>query len=620
MLVSLKEVSKYVDISSLTPEEIAQRLTFSGIEVEEIKHLSEATNLVIGEVLTCVAHPDSDHLHCCKVNIGTEILDIVCGAPNCRVGLKVIVAKAGAKLPHGEIKKGMIRGQESNGMLCALNELGVDPKYLKEEQIKGIEELPSDAKVGETNVLEYLGLDDTILDLNLLANRSDCYSLYNVAKEIGALFNRKVTIPEEKDLDTFDADFKVGSFTEKCKQFSSKVIKGIKIKESPKFLKEVLRSQGIRSIDNIVDIGNYAMLLTGQPIHMYDYDKLMKNELIVKDDYEGEVVALDDKSYQIQKGDLVVTSDGEAVAIAGVMGLANVEIDENTKNIVVEVANFDHASIRRTSSRLGLTSDSSQRFVKGINPNQYNDVLYLVARLCKEYADAQEVSKNINYDTLNHDKKVIKSSYKYINNRLGTNFSNEVIKNTLTSLHFDFIDLEDGEFEVTVPPYRIDVDGQADLSEEVVRYNGFNNVVSSLPNMETTVGGLKDEERKERAIEDFLLEEGFDETLSYTLINKKDYSLFNYINNEEGYVVFNPLTEDRKYVSVGISHSNKVDGRDTKRLPCNPRSVWYISDRPFVMDKSEYIPPRNSSVYRVPLVDVDLLDEFIRSTPENLHW
>ena len=458
MLVSLKEVSKYVDISSLTPEEIAQRLTFSGIEVEEIKHLSEATNLVIGEVLTCVAHPDSDHLHCCKVNIGTEILDIVCGAPNCRAGLKVIVAKAGAKLPHGEIKKGMIRGQESNGMLCALNELGVDPKYLKEEQIKGIEELPSDAKVGETNVLEYLGLDDTILDLNLLANRSDCYSLYNVAKEIGALFNRKVTMPEEKDLGTFDADFKVGSLTEKCKQFSSKVIKGIKIKESPKFLKEVLRSQGIRSIDNIVDIGNYAMLLTGQPIHMYDYDKLMKNELIVKDDYEGEVVALDDKSYQIQKGDLVVTSDGEAVAIAGVMGLANVEIDENTKNIVVEVANFDHASIRRTSSRLGLTSDSSQRFVKGINPNQYNDVLYLVARLCKEYADAQEVSKNINYDTLNHDKKVIKSSYKYINNRLGTNFANEVIKNTLTSLHFDFIDLEDGEFEVTVPPYRIDVD------------------------------------------------------------------------------------------------------------------------------------------------------------------
>lgn len=552
MLVSLKEVSKYVDISSLTPEEIAQRLTFSGIEVEEIKHLSEATNLVIGEVLTCVAHPDSDHLHCCKVNIGTEILDIVCGAPNCRAGLKVIVAKAGAKLPHGEIKKGMIRGQESNGMLCALNELGVDPKYLKEEQIKGIEELPSDAKVGETNVLEYLGLDDTILDLNLLANRSDCYSLYNVAKEIGALFNRKVTIPEEKDFGTFDADFKVGSLTEKCKQFSSKVIKGIKIKESPKFLKEVLRSQGIRSIDNIVDIGNYAMLLTGQPIHMYDYDKLMKNELIVKDDYEGEVVALDDKSYQIQKGDLVVTSNGEAVAIAGVMGLANVEIDENTKNIVVEVANFDHASIRRTSSRLGLTSDSSQRYVKGINPNQYNEVLYLIARLCKEYADAQEVSKNINYDTLNHDKKVIKSSYKYINNRLGTNFTNEVIKNTLTSLHFEFKDLKDGEFEVTVPPYRIDVDGQADLSEEVVRYNGFNNVVSSLPNMETTVGGLKDEERKERAIEDFLLEEGFDETLSYTLINKKDYSLFNYINNEEGYVVFNPLTEDRKYVRRNI--------------------------------------------------------------------
>ena len=552
MLVSLKEISKYVDISSLSAEEIAQRLTFSGIEVEEIKHLSTATGLVIGEVLSCVAHPDSDHLHCCKVNVGEEILDIVCGAPNCREGLKVIVARAGAKLPGGEIKRGSIRGQESNGMLCALNELGVDPKYLKEEQIKGIEELPIDAEVGNTNVLEYLGLDDTILDLNLLANRSDCYSLYNVAKEIGALFNRKVSVPKENELGTFEGKFKVGSLTVKCKQFSGKVIKGIKIKDSPKYLKEVLRSQGIRSIDNIVDIGNYAMLLTGQPIHMYDYDKLMKNELIVKDDYEGEVVALDDKTYAIQKGDLVITSDSKVVSIAGIIGLENVEIDESTKNIVVEVANFDHASIRRTSSRLGLVSDSSQRFVKGINPNQYNDVLNLVARLCVELADAKEISKNINYDEGTHEPKVIHSSYAYINKRLGTEFSKKVIKSTLESLHFAFKDLNDDEFEVIVPDYRIDIEGQADLSEEVVRYNGFNNVISSLPNMETTVGGLKDEERKERAIEDYLLEQGFDETLSYTLINKKDNELFNYINIEEGYVVFNPLTEDRKYVRKNI--------------------------------------------------------------------
>ena len=174
-------------------------MTFSGIEVEEIKTLSQATNLVVGKVISCLPHPNSDHLHVCKVDIGTEILDIVCGAPNCRKDLKVIVAKVGAKLPGGEIKAGKIRDEVSNGMLCALNELGVDAKFLKDEQIKGIEELDDSFEVGDTEVLAKLGLDDVILDLNLLANRSDCYSLYNVAREIGALFNRKVTIPTYED-------------------------------------------------------------------------------------------------------------------------------------------------------------------------------------------------------------------------------------------------------------------------------------------------------------------------------------------------------------------------------------------------------------------------------------
>lgn len=548
MLVSLKEIAKYVDISSLTPEEIASRLTFSGIEVEEIKHLASATGLVIGEVLTCEAHPDSDHLHVCKVDIGTEILDIVCGAPNCRKGLKVIVAKAGAKLPGGEIKKGEIRGQVSNGMLCALNELGVDPKYLKEEQIKGIEELPIDAKVGETEVLSYLGLDDVILDLSLLANRSDCYSLYNVAREIGALFNREVKIPEIEDTKTFDSEFKVGSLTPNSKLFTSKIVKGIEVKDSPKWLQDVLRSEGIRSIDNIVDIGNYVMLLTGQPIHMYDLDKLEAQELIVKDDFEGEVVALDDKTYKLNKGDLVITSNNKVVSIGGIMGLKNVEIDKNTKNIVIEVANFHHAQIRKTSSRLGLTSDSSQRFVKGLNVNQFNEVLNLAAKLCLELAFGKEVSNNLIYNETGFTKKIIKSSYAYINGRLGTDFSKEIIKSTLTSLHFGFEELNDDEFEVTVPDYRIDVDGEADLSEEVIRYNGFSHVKNELPVMETTVGGLKDNEKKSRAIEDLFLDKGFDEVLTYTLLNKKDDSLFNYVNQDEGFVVFNPLTEDKKYI------------------------------------------------------------------------
>ena len=250
MLVSLKEISKYVDISGLSAEEIAKRLTFSGIEVESIKKLASATNLVIGEIISCLPHPDSDHLHVLKVDVKDEILDIVCGAPNARKGLKVIVAKVGALLDgKNEIKKGLIRGVESNGMCCALNELGVGKNSLRKEQIEGIEELPNDAPVGETEVLSYLGLDDEILDLSLLANRSDCYSLYNVAREIGALFDRKINIPIYKEEGKEDIDFNIGSESEHSKAFSAKVFKGVNNKiETPKFIKDTLRSEGIKSI------------------------------------------------------------------------------------------------------------------------------------------------------------------------------------------------------------------------------------------------------------------------------------------------------------------------------------------------------------------------------------
>ena len=552
MLVSLKEIAKYVDINGLTPEEIASRLTFSGIEVEEIKKISNATNLVIGEVISCLPHPNSDHLHCCKVNIGDGILDIVCGAPNVRTGLKVIVAKAGAKLPKGEIKKGEIRGEESNGMLCALNELGVDPKFLRPEQIEGIEELPNDAKIGETNVLGYLGLDDTVLDLNLLANRSDCFALFNVAKEIGALFHRKVTIPEYKDEGTYTDDFVVSSETPNCPSFYAKVIKGISVKESPKWLKDVLRDENIRSIDNIVDIGNYVMLLTGQPLHIYDYDKLTKKELIVKDTFDEDVVALDDKTYHVIKGDLIVSSNNKPACIGGVMGLKCVEVDENTKNIVVEVANFNHASIRHTTSRLGLMSDSSQRYIKEINPHQSDLVINLAANLIKELSGYKTCSKTIVYDKIDHSKKHIKCSYKYINNRLGSDFDSKTILETLDALYFEPKELNKEEFEVTIPSWRIDVEGKADLSEEIVRYNGFDKVKSSLPYMETTVGGLKENEKKERIIEDYLLSNGFDEVLTYVLINQIDDGRFNYFNNSDGYVVKNPLTEDHKYVRKNL--------------------------------------------------------------------
>ena len=553
MLVSLNEISKYVDISGLSKEEIASRLTFSGIEVEEIKTLSNATSLVVGKVISCIPHPNSDHLHVCKVDIKDEILDIVCGAPNCKEGIKVIVAKVGAKLPGGEIKAGEIRGYKSNGMLCALNELGVDPKYLKEEQIKGIEILSDDFEVGDSDILHKLGLDDVILDLSLLANRSDCYSLFNVSREIGALFNRKVNILEANDDSTYEEkEFKVDSLTPNCKEFSVKIVKGIEVKDSPDWLKNCLRSEGIRTINNIVDLGNYIMLLTGQPIHMYDYDKLVKKELIVRSDINEKFIALDEKEYSIHEGDICVTSSGKTMCLGGIMGGLDSEVTNDTKNIVIEVANFNHASIRRTSSRLGLVSDSSQRFVKGINKDQVDYVLNLTTNLLKTISNVDSISNIIKYDVLNHDKKLISCSVDYINNRLGTNFEYEKIKDILQLLYFKFVESDGNKFIVEVPSFRIDVEGKADLSEEIIRYIGLDTISPTLPFMETTVGGKSKDEQKEDVICSFLSNNGLYRVLTYTLVNKKMSESFKILNKSDGYVIKNPLTEDHKYVRTNL--------------------------------------------------------------------
>ena len=553
MLVSLNEISKYVDISGLSKEEIASRLTFSGIEVEEIKTLSKATSLVVGKVISCIPHPNSDHLHVCKVDIKDEILDIVCGAPNCKEGIKVIVAKVGAKLPGGEIKAGEIRGYKSNGMLCALNELGVDPKYLKEEQIKGIEILSDDFEVGDSDILHKLGLDDVILDLSLLANRSDCYSLFNVSREIGALFNRKVNILEANDDSTYEEkEFKVDSLTPNCKEFSVKIVKGIEVKDSLDWLKNCLRSEGIRTINNIVDLGNYIMLLTGQPIHMYDYDKLVKKELIVRSDINEKFTALDEKEYSIHEGDICVTSSGKTMCLGGIMGGLDSEVTNDTKNIVIEVANFNHASIRRTSSRLGLVSDSSQRFVKGINKDQVDYVLNLTTNLLKTISNVDSISNIIKYDVLNHDKKLISCSVDYINNRLGTNFEYEKIKDILQLLYFKFVESDGNKFIVEVPSFRIDVEGKADLSEEIIRYIGLDTISPTLPFMETTVGGKSKDEQKEDVICSFLSNNGLYRVLTYTLVNKKMSESFKILNKSDGYVIKNPLTEDHKYVRTNL--------------------------------------------------------------------
>ncbi|MFA7032627.1 MAG: phenylalanine--tRNA ligase subunit beta, partial [Bacilli bacterium] len=557
MLVSIKNLKQYLSLEGLTPELIADKLTFAGIEVEEVTHLASGTNLVIGEVLECLPHPDSDHLHVLKVDLGTKygVTQIVCGAPNAHQGLKVIVARVGAKLPQMEIKAATIRGVESQGMCCSLLELGVDSKYLTEYQQNGIEELPLDAKVGNEKVLEYLGLDDVILNIKVLANRPDLLSVFNVAREIGAIFSRPVTIPEVKCSVDFTTSLVVGSKTEKCPQFAAREIRGIVTKESPQWLKEYLMGMGIRSINNIVDIGNYVMLLTGQPLHMYDADKLKEKELIARDDYQGSLVALDGKSYDIIKGDIVITCHRRPQCLGGVMGAHKCAVDEKTTNLYIEAASFNSASIRHTSNRLGLASESSSRFVKGTNHFQAEFVLDYAASLLKELGEAQEVSNIVEYQNEEQVEQRVISDIKYINARLGTNFTGKEIKEALERLHFQVMLNVTGYFIAIVPPWRLDISGSADLSEEVIRLLGFDKIPSLLPCFDTKVGLLSLKQQRLRQIRSFFLDQGLDECLTYSLLSQKEAKAFNVLNNEESFTILHPLTDEHEVLRTHILHS-----------------------------------------------------------------
>ena len=556
MLVSLKNVKQFVDLTGLSAEQIANGLTFAGVEVEEIKRLASGTNLVIGEIKTCEKHPDSDHLHILNVDLGEKygVEQIVCGAPNAKVGLKVIVARVGAKLPGGEIKAGVIRGVSSNGMCCSLLELGVEEKYLTDYQKAGIEELDKDAPIGEEDVLGYLGLDDEVLNLKVLANRPDLLSLYNVAREIGAIFNRKVKIPNHEEIVTFNTKLKVSSKTEKCSQFSGKEVRNIKIKESPKWMKDYLMAMGVRSINNIVDIGNYVMLLTGQPLHMYDADKLASAELTARSDYEGPFVALDEKTYEIRKGDIVIANKDKPMCLGGVMGSLECAVDENTKNIYIEAASFDGATIRRTSSRLGLVSESSSRFVKGTNHFQSEYVLNFASELIKDLCEAKEFSDIVTYQEEKYEEKVVRTSCTRINGRLGTEFTSKEIKEVLERLNFKVMMNKD-EFVIKVPDYRLDVTCDADISEEVIRLLGFQHVKSVLPRLDTKLGSLTQEQNRLKNIRFYLLDKGLDECVTYSLISKKEENSFNLLNDEEHYRILNPLTDEREVFRTHILHS-----------------------------------------------------------------
>ncbi len=557
MKLSLNWLSKFIDIKDLTTEEIMDKAVKAGFEVEEVTKIGQGTNLVVGKVLTCNDHPDSDHLHLTTVDVGDEVLNIVCGAPNCRVGLKVIVAKDGAILPGGTIKKGVIRGQESNGMLCSLLELGVDKDLLDDNSYShnGIEELDDSFNVGDTDILAKLGYDDTILDMSIYANRPDCLAMFYMAKEMGAILRRPCKLPEFAGASNVgeETNFKLELESKNCPHFLAKVVNSVTIKESPDWIKEILKSNGIKCINNLVDISNLVMLETGQPMHFYDLRSNPNRNITVKDDLDCDYTALDGVAYKIEKGDLMITSDGKPIGIAGIMGGDATKILDDTSSILIESACFDHAQIRRTSNRLGLQTEAAARYSKGLEPLAQIKAMDRAVELLIKYADAKDLEKTVEAGSDNYSPVVVKESLNHLNTLIGKNYSIDEVEEVIKALDFGF--KTDGEsFECTIPSYRTDILIREDIDEEICRLTDFDDLKSTLPLMPQTVGRLTVAQAMRRTIRNYFMYNGLSEVRTYTLVseNYKDNSL---LVNGEAVKLLSPLSEDRKYIRTSLMSS-----------------------------------------------------------------
>ena len=550
MRLSLNFVKDYVDIDeNIDVKELAEKMTAVGNEYDEATSLVNATNLVVGEVLTCQMHPDSDHLHLCEVNIGEEVLNIVCGAPNVRTGLKVIVAKVGAELPGGvKIKKGLIRGQESNGMLCSLYEIGIDKKYLSEQEKNGICELPSNAKPGD-DPIKVLGLDDKIIDFELTANRGDLLSILGMAYEISSIYNKEVRVPDlkhneiEEDVNN---EFNLNIETENCSLFLAKKVKDIVIKESPDFIKNRLIACGIRPINNVVDISNYVMLELGQPLHFYDSDNLGDIILVRMAKNGEELVTLDSTKRILNENDIVITNGKEVVGLAGVMGGINTEVENTTKNVLIEAAIFDSVKVRKTSNKI-LRSEASNRFEKGLDPNRTYMAIERACRLLEKYANAKVEKGTAIYDKTENKEKKIKIEYEYINNVLGTNISKKDIVDVFKRLKFE-TDEKENDVLVTVPTRRRDISIKEDLVEEVGRIYGVDKIEGKLPMVQMKMGSV---DKTIRKIRHKMCDLGLNETLTYVLINDKDIKKFTTDKFEE-LKLLDPITEERNTLRYSL--------------------------------------------------------------------
>ena len=549
MVLSRNFVKDYIDLDeNLDIVTIAEDMTRVGNEYDFAGKFVEANNLVIGKIEKCVDLGGCGNIHKKEVNVGNEVLQIVCGAPNARENLKVIVALPGAKLLGGEIKRGSIRGVESNGMLCSIQELGLDNKFLTEKDKTGIAELNEDAKVGE-DALKYLGYDDEIIDFELTANRGDLLSILGMAYELGAIYDKKV-----KDIDLnyneikedIKDEFNIDIKTDNCSLFLAKKVKNVVIKESPDFIKNRLMASGIRPINNVVDISNYVMLETGQPLHFYDADRLGDTLIVRMANKDEKLTTLDKIERTLDENMIVIANKKEAVGLAGVMGGLTTEVESDTKNIIIESAIFDSVKVRKASKSV-VRSEASNRFEKGLDPKRTYMAIERACALLEKYASGEVLSGTLEYDKTNKDDKVIDITVDNINNVLGTKLDAKTIINVFDRLGFSSKE-KDNNITVSVPTRRLDINIKEDLIEEVGRIYGINNIEGKLPILGIKEGSY---DKTTRLIRNKLVDLGLNEVLTPIFMADNISDTYKE-EGTESVKLLDPLFNDRNTIRTSL--------------------------------------------------------------------
>jgi len=541
VLISLKWLNNYVKVG-MDGDKIAADLISIGHEVEKIEKQGVGlSNIVVGHVLEKGLHPDSDKLSLCKVDVGSELLQIVCGAQNHKSGDKVVVAKVGAVLPGDfAIKKSKIRGVESCGMMCSDRELGLSDEH------EGIKILPQEAKVGQS-IIEYFGLDDVILHLEITPNRGDCFSYFGIAKELAAHYELPFELPSVSEISSKNQDILKLHVenSNACVRYIGCVIKGVKVTESPAWLKEKLSAIGIRSVNSIVDITNFILFETGQPIHAFDLNKVEDNQITVRISQLNEtLVTLDDKERTLPLNTIVIADAKKSIAIAGIMGGKNSEIDENSQNIVIEIASFNSDMIRQSAKALALSSDASYRFERGIDPTHIEYVLKRVVELIVQVSGGHVVDvKEHNKFTL--EKKILPLHLERLAKNIGMEIDEHKVIHILTKLNFTVERVTPKSFKVLVPSYRLDVTQEADLYEEVARYFGYNNIVTTTPVEALKQGVMGDSVKKSYEMKELLVSLGLYEAINFSFIPKNALDKISYEFEEEKKIqILNPLSDD----------------------------------------------------------------------------